>query len=79
MSDLEKGTEIYCIKHQRINSDVRVVTPFITMYVKYGELQEVKNLLARFQERDLVSWSTLIASTARCGEAEEAISLFLDM
>ncbi|KAK1355377.1 Pentatricopeptide repeat-containing protein [Heracleum sosnowskyi] len=80
MRDLEKGIEIHdCIKHQRIGSDVRVVTPLITMYAKCGELQKAKKLFAGLQERDLVSWSALIASTAQCGEAEEAFSLFRDM
>ncbi|KAL1819348.1 hypothetical protein ACET3Z_014217 [Daucus carota] len=80
MRDLEKGIEIHdCIKNQRMCSDVRVVTPLITMYAKCGELQKAKELFTGIQERDLVSWSALIASTAQYGEAEEALSLFRDM
>lgn len=80
MRDLEKGMEIHdCIKNQRIDSDVRVVTPLVTMYAKCGELQKAKKLFLELQQRDLVSWSALIASTAQYGEPEEALSLFRDM
>lgn len=80
MRDLEKGIDIHdCIIQQRIDSDVRVATPLLTMYAKCGELHKAKKILAGLQERDLVAWSAVIAAIAQSGYLQEALSLFRDM
>ncbi|XP_059628169.1 pentatricopeptide repeat-containing protein At2g39620 [Cornus florida] len=78
--DLEKGKEIHdCAIKQRIDSDILVATPLMTMYAKCGELEKAKQLFERLNGRDLVAWSAIIAAFAQSGHPEEALTLFRHM
>ncbi|KAI8011418.1 Pentatricopeptide repeat-containing protein [Camellia lanceoleosa] len=80
MRDLEMGKDIHDFAIQQgINSDILVATPLMTMYAKCGELEKAKKLFVRLQGRDVIAWSTAIATFAQSGHPEEALSLFRDM
>ncbi|CAK9176492.1 unnamed protein product [Ilex paraguariensis] len=80
MRNLEKGMEIHdCVMQQRLDSDIVVATPIMTMYAKCGEFEMAKELLRRLEGRDLIAWSAIIAAFAQSGCAEEALSLFREM
>ncbi|XAR66312.1 hypothetical protein NMG60_11012499 [Bertholletia excelsa] len=80
MRDLEKGKEIHNFAiHEKIDSDVLVATPLMTMYAKCGDLEKAKYLFTELKERDVVAWSAVIAAFAQAGYPEEALSLFREM
>ncbi|KAK3034421.1 hypothetical protein RJ639_033692 [Escallonia herrerae] len=80
MRDLDRGMEIHeCAIQQRIDSNVLVATPLMTMYAKCGELEKAKNLFRGLQGRDLVAWSAVIAAFVQSGYHIEALSLFREM
>ncbi|XP_076881171.1 pentatricopeptide repeat-containing protein At2g39620-like [Bidens hawaiensis] len=78
--DLVKGRMIHeCIKKNKFESDIRVSTALVTMYVKCGELKKAHDLFNSLSGKDMVAWSAVIAAFAQSGYHEEAISLFCDM
>ncbi|XP_038679341.1 pentatricopeptide repeat-containing protein At2g39620 [Tripterygium wilfordii] len=80
LRDISKGKNIHeCAIEQGITLDVSVVTPIITMFATCGELEKAKALLWGLQERDLVTWSAIIAASVQSGYPGEALSLFRDM
>lgn len=80
LRDLKKGMEIHdCAVQQRIDSDILVATPLMTMYAKCGDLEKVKELFGGLKGKDLVAWSAVIAAFAQSRYPEEALSLFHDM
>ncbi|XP_043698653.1 pentatricopeptide repeat-containing protein At2g39620 isoform X2 [Telopea speciosissima] len=80
MRDLEKGREIHdYATREKIDSDVLVATPLITMYAKCGELEKAKELFEGITGRDVVAWSAMVASLVQNGYPHEALSLFREM
>jgi len=80
LAALEKGIEI----HQQIirsgfQSDVFVESALIDMYAKSGRIEKAHNLFDRQHQRNVVSWTTMIAGYAMHGFGEEAIHLFEQM
>ncbi|GAB2276643.1 hypothetical protein Dimus_011361 [Dionaea muscipula] len=80
LRDLERGKEIHNFaKQQRIDSDTSVVTSLMTMYAKCGEFCTAIQLFQGLRDRDLVSWSALIAASVQCDYPDEALRLFREM
>lgn len=48
-------------------------------YAKCGNLENVKRVFDRMEERDMVSWTTLVTAHSQCSEYEEAIYIFSQM
>ncbi|ERN17218.1 hypothetical protein AMTR_s00044p00169670 [Amborella trichopoda] len=48
-------------------------------YAKCGSLELAWRLFTKTNDRDLVSWSTIIANFSDCGRHKEALSLFREM
>ena len=48
-------------------------------YAKSGLLEDVKKVFDGMQERDIVSWTTLVAAYSQCSEYEEALVSFSKM
>lgn len=48
----------------------------VNMYVKCGSLEDARKVFDQMPERDVCSWTTMIAAYARHGPAEEALRLF---
>ncbi|KAF7817152.1 pentatricopeptide repeat-containing protein [Senna tora] len=51
----------------------------IEMYAKCGCIDQARNLFDQLIERDVISWSTMIAGLANHGKAHEALELFREM
>lgn len=61
-------------------SSVSVSNALITMYAKAGSLNTAKKVFNLIrQDRDTVSWTSMILSLAQHGHGEEAIELFEEM
>jgi pentatricopeptide repeat protein len=74
---LEQGMEI----HEEIirggfRCDVFVESALIDMYAKCGNVEKARGLFDEMPERDVVSWTAMIAGYAIHGRAEEALNLF---
>ncbi|GAV79491.1 PPR domain-containing protein/PPR_2 domain-containing protein/PPR_3 domain-containing protein, partial [Cephalotus follicularis] len=48
-------------------------------YAKCGALENVRKIFDRMEDRDLVSWTTLITAYSQCSEWENALSIFSQM
>eukprot|EP01018_Ginkgo_biloba_P034747 Gb_24821 [translate_table: standard] len=59
--------------------DVSLGNKLVTVYAKRGSLQDARRVLNQMPERDVVSWTVMIAAYARYRHAEEALALFYQM
>ncbi|XP_020106979.1 pentatricopeptide repeat-containing protein At2g03880, mitochondrial [Ananas comosus] len=51
----------------------------ISMYVKFGLLEDARDLFDQMPQRNVVSWTTMISALANLKEKEEALRLFIRM
>jgi pentatricopeptide repeat protein len=74
---LRCGKEIHdhIIRHG-FNSDVFVGNALIDMYAKNGNIEDARQVFDRMLERDVISWSVMIAGYGMHGHGKEAITLF---
>ena len=59
--------------------NICVCNALIEMYAKCGSIDEGRRLFDQMNERDVISWSTMIVGLANHGRAHEAIELFQEM
>lgn len=80
VGDLGKGIAIheYVVQHGMM-AEVSVVTSLVSMYSKCGELEIAEQLFRNTKDRDVVTWSAMIASFELAGHHDDALSLFRDM
>ncbi|XP_062024529.1 pentatricopeptide repeat-containing protein At2g20540 [Rosa rugosa] len=64
---------------KRLLQSVSVCNALIEMYVKCGCIDQAWQLFDQMLERDVISWSTMIAGLANNGKAREAVELFQEM
>eukprot|EP01018_Ginkgo_biloba_P001307 Gb_24666 [translate_table: standard] len=60
-------------------SDASVGNKLVTMYAKCGNLVDGRMIFDQMPERDVVSWTIVIAAYARHEHVEEAVALFYQM
>ncbi|KAB1214104.1 hypothetical protein CJ030_MR5G017367 [Morella rubra] len=48
-------------------------------YAKCGSLEDVRKIFDRMEERDIVSWTTLLTAYSQCSEWEQALAIFSQM
>jgi pentatricopeptide repeat protein len=80
LAALQPGTWMhgYLIK-SGFESDVSVGTALVDMYGKYGSIDMARKLFDIMHERDVVSWSAIIAGYGMQGYGENALELFSQM
>lgn len=77
---LEQGMYIHQIIEDRgVLSDVVVGTALVDMYAKCGSIDRARELFDRMPQRNVFSWTALIAGFAQNGFAEEALETFKKM
>eukprot|EP01018_Ginkgo_biloba_P031329 Gb_01246 [translate_table: standard] len=59
--------------------DVFLGNTLINMYAKGGSLKDARRVLDQMPQRNVVSWSIIVAAYARHGRPEEALTLFYKM
>eukprot|EP01018_Ginkgo_biloba_P034728 Gb_12554 [translate_table: standard] len=59
--------------------DILLGNALITMYAKCGSLVEARSVLDQMAERNVVSWTLMIAAYSRHGCAKEALTMFSQM
>ncbi|KAK9084000.1 hypothetical protein Scep_030471 [Stephania cephalantha] len=71
---------IHCqVIRMGFDSNERVVNSLIDAYAKCNLIELAWMLFIQMDERDLISWSTMIAAFSHSGKPDEAISLFHKM
>ncbi|KAJ9702462.1 hypothetical protein PVL29_004279 [Vitis rotundifolia] len=76
--ELGKWIHIYVDKAGFLRN-ICVCNALIEMYAKRGSIDEGRRLFDQMNERDVISWSTMIVGLANHGRAREAIELFQEM
>eukprot|EP01018_Ginkgo_biloba_P018757 Gb_28582 [translate_table: standard] len=80
LSALQQGKRIHnYIVRNGFESDVVVANALIDMYAKCGSIDIAGQVFDRMSERDVVSWSALIAGYGMHGQGDKALALFLEM
>jgi pentatricopeptide repeat protein len=62
-----------------LESDIRVRNGLVNMYAKCGSAMDARNAFNRMPERDVVTWSAMIAGLQEHGHGREALELFHQM
>eukprot|EP01018_Ginkgo_biloba_P001657 Gb_20195 [translate_table: standard] len=80
LESLEQGMEI----HQGImkfgfQSNVFVENALVNMYAKCGCIKNARHVFDKMPQRDVVSWTSMIAGYAQNGLVDEALKLFQKM
>ncbi|KAJ7290856.1 hypothetical protein O6H91_05G071700 [Diphasiastrum complanatum] len=77
---LEQGRKLHSdIVKRGFQSDVIVGSTLVNMYAKCGCTEDARELFDNMSERDVVSWTAMIAGYAQNGLAREALALFEQM
>lgn len=77
---LEQGISIHkSIMDRGILSDVVVATALVNMYAKCGSIDKARKLFDEMPQRDVFSWTAMIAGHAQNGFDEKALETFKQM
>ncbi|KAJ7297946.1 hypothetical protein O6H91_10G005100 [Diphasiastrum complanatum] len=80
LAALKQGKQLHSeIIKRGFQSDVTVGNTLVDMYAKCGCTEDARALLDNMSERDVVSWTAMIAGYAQNGLAQEALALFEQM
>ncbi|KAF8405596.1 hypothetical protein HHK36_010503 [Tetracentron sinense] len=71
--ELGRQVHVHVVKFER---DLILNNALLDMYCKCGSLDDAKAAFSRMSERDVISWSTMIAGLAQNGYSREALELF---
>lgn len=79
-SAMVEGKMIHAaIVNSGAESDVIVANSLLHMYGRCGEIEDAFNVFNKTLQRDVISWTTMIAAYAQHGCAREALQLFEKM
>ncbi|XP_058079616.1 putative pentatricopeptide repeat-containing protein At3g08820 [Magnolia sinica] len=80
LGDLKNGEWIHAyIVEKGMERNVFVGTALVDMYAKCGSMEKARSVFIRMEERDVVSWSTMISGYSSNGLPKEALDLFFQM
>lgn len=77
---LEKGKAIHAeARNKGYDSQVFVGNTLISMYGECGSVEHASSAFNRIREKDVISWTALIAAHAQNGDGGRALELYLEM
>ncbi|XP_057848256.2 pentatricopeptide repeat-containing protein At2g13600 isoform X2 [Cryptomeria japonica] len=80
MGALEQGTDIHqSIMEMNILLGVAVANALVDMYAKCASIQKARELFDQMPQRNVISWTAMIAGYAQNGFCKDALSLFESM
>jgi pentatricopeptide repeat protein len=71
--------EIENDRHLLLEGDIALGNALVDMYAKCGMLAKAKQVLEGLPDRDIVSWSIVLAAYVESGQGVEALALFEQM
>ncbi|KAL6078709.1 Pentatricopeptide repeat-containing protein, variant 2 [Balamuthia mandrillaris] len=81
-ADLKTGKQVHAEVLRRgllPNGNTVLSTALINMYGTCGKMEEARAVFQGMKERDVVTWTSMIAAVAQSGHGEEALQLFQEM
>lgn len=79
-TDIAFGKEVHkLIADSPFGRNLFVQNALLSMYGRFGEIDVVRSMFEQMQERDAVSWNTLISAYAFKGKWKQAFKLFESM
>eukprot|EP01018_Ginkgo_biloba_P025976 Gb_06693 [translate_table: standard] len=80
LSALHEGREIhYHIMRAGFESDIYVETALIDMYTKCNSVENARQVFDKMAQRNVVSWTAMIAGYSQNGHCKEALILYHQM
>ncbi|XP_057854681.1 pentatricopeptide repeat-containing protein DOT4, chloroplastic isoform X2 [Cryptomeria japonica] len=77
---LQQGKQIHeFILRSGFKSDIYVLNAMIDLYAKCGRIEDALHIFDKMTERDVVSWSSIIAGHSQNGHYYETLRLFREM
>nr|XP_027120080.1 pentatricopeptide repeat-containing protein At3g20730-like isoform X2 [Coffea arabica] len=71
------GKQIHCLALKYpTHKDVAMGNALIDMYSKSGEIGDAKHIFDEMEEKNIITWTTLITGFGRNGYGNEAVSLY---
>ncbi|KAL6217898.1 hypothetical protein ACLB2K_011115 [Fragaria x ananassa] len=74
--ELGRQVHVHAIKY---GPDLILNNALLDMYCKCGSMEDANSVFTRMVEKDVISWSTMIAGLAQNGFSQEALKLFEEM
>ncbi|CAM8945250.1 unnamed protein product [Rhodiola kirilowii] len=71
--ELGRQVHVHILKYDR---DLILENALLDMYCKCGSLEDAKGVFTRMVDKDVISWSTMVAGLAQNGYSKEALRLF---
>lgn len=72
---LELGRQVH-VHILKFDRDLILNNALLDMYCKCGSLEDANHVFSRMVQKDVISWSTMIAGFAQNGYSQEALKLF---
>ncbi|MCD7467068.1 hypothetical protein HAX54_004261 [Datura stramonium] len=80
ISGLEEGMLIHCLALKTgYSSEVIIQNGLLSMYTRCGRLEEAERIFSSMEERDLISWNSLLTGRAHHGHGRDVILMFEEM
>ncbi|KAM7274632.1 hypothetical protein ACFE04_016498 [Oxalis oulophora] len=80
MAAAEQGKQIHaCAIKSKFSNTLCVSSALVTMYAKRGNIENANEVFKRQDDRDLVSWNSVISGYAQHGHAKKALKVFEEM
>ncbi|PON95487.1 DYW domain containing protein [Trema orientale] len=77
---LELGKQVHgLVISLGYDSCLYISNALVDMYAKCSDILNAKEIFGKMQQRDVVSWTSIIVGAAQHGQAEEALALYEDM
>lgn len=67
------------VKRNRFREVLRINNALIDMYAKCGSLEDAKEVFVHMQQKNVITWTTMISALAMHGDALNALEIFLQM
>lgn len=77
---VREGKQLHglAVKHGAVN-EISVGNALVTLYGKYGLVEEAEKMFSGMTERNLVTWTAILSVYVKNSEGKKAISGFLEM
>ncbi|XP_074278753.1 pentatricopeptide repeat-containing protein At1g08070, chloroplastic-like [Silene latifolia] len=80
LGDLNMGLKLKkYIYDNNMSSNMIVSTALLEMFLKCGAVNEARQVFDRMEERDIVTWGSMVSGYAQNGRSVEALTLFESM
>ncbi|XP_060175086.1 pentatricopeptide repeat-containing protein At2g13600-like [Lycium barbarum] len=80
ISGLEEGMQTHCLALKAGHfSEIIIQNGLLSMYTRCGRLEDAQRIFTSMEERDLISWNTLLTGCAHHGYGRGVIIMFEEM